>query len=246
VGAGRGVAGIDDLTPSDVVMISTPDEAIGFCCEKLCETGTVRPGTVVFHSSGALPASLLSSAKRCGADIASLHPVKSFADATKSVETFAGTFCAIEGDAPACRVLGDALTRCGAHTFQVLPDAKTVYHAATVFVCNYLVALMEAGLKCFEQAGVPRETAMKVMEPIVQETVQNVFSMGPARALTGPIARGESSVVQQQVKALGEWDERITQAYRILGQLAVELSEPQATADAESLERIRDVLQRGE
>jgi predicted short-subunit dehydrogenase-like oxidoreductase (DUF2520 family) len=246
VGAGRGVAGFHDLVPSDVVMIAASDEAIESCCVGLCETGTLGPGTIVFHCSGSLPSSILSSAKRSGADIASLHPVKSFADPTRSVETFRGTFCALEGDASACRVLGDALTRCGAQTFRVRPDAKPVYHAATVFVCNYLVALMEAGLKCFEQAGLPRETALQVVEPIIRGTLENVLTMGPARALTGPIARGEPSVVQRQVRALSEWDERIAQAYRIFGELALELSETQGTADLESLERIREMLRGGE
>jgi predicted short-subunit dehydrogenase-like oxidoreductase (DUF2520 family) len=175
-----------------------------------------------------------------------VHPIKSFAEAARSVETFVGTFCAIEGDATACRMLRDALVRCGARTFEVRPEAKTIYHAATVFICNYLVALMETGLKCFDKAGVRRETAAKVMEPIIQGTVQNVIDMGPACALTGPIARGESSVVRRQLKALDEWDETAAKAYRILGEVALELSETQGSAGPESLETIRQTLRHGE
>lgn len=242
VGAGRGVAGFDELAPSDAVMISTSDEAIESCCVKLCETGSVKAGTIVFHCSGSLSSSLLSPARERGADVASLHPIKSFADAARSVETFAGTFCAIEGDSTACQVLSDAMVRCGARTFEVRPKAKTTYHAGTVFVCNYLVALIEAGLKCFEHAGVPRDTALNVIEPIIQGTLQNVNAMGSARALTGPIARGESSIVKRQLEALGEWDETIADAYRILGRLALELSEIQGTAEEESLRRLKEIL----
>jgi len=246
VGAGQGVASVEHLSPSDAVMISTSDEAIELSCLKLCDTGAVNAGTVVFHCSGSLPSSILSSAKRCGADTASVHPIKSFAEAARSVETFAGTFCAIEGDDAACRMLADVLVRCGARTFEVRPEAKTIYHAGTVFVCNYLVALMETGLKCFEQAGVPRETAIKVIQPIIQGTVRNVIDLGPARALTGPIARGEASVVRRQLEALDQWDEKVAEAYRILAAVALDLSESQGTAPEESLTRMADILRKGE
>ena len=49
---------------------------------------------------------------------------------------------------------------------------KTVYHAGSVMVCNYLTALMEAGLQCFEKAGLPRNTATEMMEPLVRETLE--------------------------------------------------------------------------
>ena len=136
----------------------------------------------------------------------------------------------------------EALERADAHPFDVQPESKTIYHAATVFVCNYLVALMEIGLRCFEQAGVSRPRALQIMEPIVQGTVQNVFALGPAEALTGPIARGEESVVGRQCDALGQWDETVQDAYRVLGQVAAELSEAKGDADGEALTRIRELL----
>ena len=120
------------------------------------------------------------------------------------------------------------------------PEFKTVYHAATVFVCNYLVALMEVGLRCFERADLPRETALKVIEPIVRGTVDNVFSLGPVQALTGPIARGEASVVGKQCEALGQWDEQIQRLYKDLAQVALELSAAQGNAESESLAAIKE------
>ncbi len=171
-----------------------------------------------------------------------MHPVKSFADPASAVETFAGTFCAIEGDAEACELLQDVLHRCGARTFRVEPQFKTVYHAATVFVCNYLTALIEVGLRCFQTAGVSRQTAMQVIEPIVNETVANVFKLGPVGALTGPIARGETSVVREQTEALGRCDAHLQQIYKSLGQVAADLSADQGNAGRESLAAIRALL----
>lgn len=246
LGSGRPLADCGQLSRADLVMISAADEAIEPCCRKLCATETIGPNVIVFHCSGSLPSGLLKAARQRGASIASIHPVKSFADPAAAVETFAGTFCAVEGDAPACRLLRDALQRCGGIPFQVQPEFKTIYHAATVIVCNYLVALVEVGLRCFEKAGIPRATATEVLEPIVTDTAENVFRLGPVRALTGPIARGEASVVARQCEALGRWDRDIQRLYKGLGRVAVELSAAAAQADPRALAAIRDVLQEGD
>jgi len=242
VGAGRAVDDYAELEPADLVMISASDEAIEDCCRQLCRSGSLYEGAVLFHLSGSLPSTLLEPAKSHGALVASVHPVKSFADPSRAAKTFTGTYCAIEGDPQACELVGDALRRCGARTFHVDPEFKTIYHAATVVVCNYLVALMEAGLRCFEQAGIPRETACEVIKPIVDGTVSNVFELGPVRALTGPIARGEPSVVGRQCEALGRWDEAIQCVYKSLGRVALELSAAQGNADPEALAAIKGIL----
>lgn len=242
VGAGRAIENYDQLEPAGVVMISTSDEAIESCCRRLAKTGAVGKNTVVFHCSGALPSSILRLAAERGAAIASAHPVKSFAEPAVAVETFAGTHCALEGDLGACETLGSALERLGARVFSIDPSRKTIYHAATVLVCNYLTALMESGMRCFDAAGVPRQTAMEIIEPIVRETVDNLFRLGPAGALTGPIARGEVSVVAAQHSALGAWDPTVGRIYRALGRVAADLAVAQGTAPDDALETIREML----
>jgi predicted short-subunit dehydrogenase-like oxidoreductase (DUF2520 family) len=242
VGRGRPVAGYDELERADLVMISASDEALQTCAGQVAESGILDPAVVVFHVSGSLPSSLLGAAKSHGALVASVHPVKSFADPARAVDSFAGTFCAVEGDGPACDVLRDALGQCGARTFQVDPRQKTIYHAATVLASNYLVALMEVGLRCFDKAGVSRQTALEVMEPIVRGTVENVFELGPVRALTGPIARGEPSVVARQAEALGQWDELVEALYKRLGQVAVDLASAQKNAAPDALAVMRKML----
>jgi predicted short-subunit dehydrogenase-like oxidoreductase (DUF2520 family) len=243
VGGGRAVGSCADMTPTDLVMISACDESIDACCADLCDAGVLKQGAVVFHCSGSLPSSILAPARNHGARIASIHPVKSFADPAAAAGAFPGTFCALEGDPEACEVLSDALSRCGAILFQVDPQRKTTYHAGTVFVCNYLVALMEVGLHCFERAGISRETATEILRPIVAGTVENLFTLGPAPALTGPIARGDASVVKRQCEALADWDETIYRIYQTLGRIAADLSAEQKTADPESLAEIRRLLE---
>ena len=174
--------------------------------------------------------------------MASVHPLKSFADPGTAVQSFAGTWCAVEGDGAALAVLRPAFEQIGARVSEIAPEHKTIYHAASVIVCNYLVALMEAGLRCYEHAGLERGTALAMMEPLVRETLDNVFRLGTVPALTGPIARGDDAVVGGHLAALDAWDAALSELYRRLGAVALELARQQGEASPEALARLAEIL----
>jgi predicted short-subunit dehydrogenase-like oxidoreductase (DUF2520 family) len=168
--------------------------------------------------------------------------LKTFADAAAAVSSFSGTYCIAEGEPAALAVLVPAFQAIGARVSRIDPASKPVYHAAGVIVCNYLVALMETGLKCYERAGIPRETATAMMEPLVRETVNNVFALGTRRALTGPVARGDVSVVASEMKALDAWDPAVAGLYRTLGAAALDLARADGAMQADALERLESLL----
>lgn len=238
IGAGRALGSFAELEPAELLLIAASDEAIASCCRQACAAGAVTAGCTVFHLSGALGSSELEPARRAGAHVASLHPVKSFADPALAAESFAGTFCGLEGDQPACNLLCELLHHCGAAVFRVAPGHKPIYHAGTVFACNYLAALIEVGLRCLERAGIDRDTGREILRPIVQETASNVFRFGPARALTGPVARGELSVVAAHIEGLRQWDPHLARLYRLLGVVAAQLAAAAGRPPAEALASI--------
>jgi len=176
--------------------------------------------------------------------VASVHPLRTFADPVVAARRFKGTYCAAEGDAAALAVLTPAFEAAGAHVSRIDPAFKTIYHAASVIVCNYLAALMEAGLRSYAKAGLERNEALRMMEPLVRETLDNVFRIGTVDALTGPIARGDHAVVERQVAALTAWDGNVADLYRELGRIALELAHAQGRADAGALAEIARVLKK--
>lgn len=240
VGAGRAVAGLREMRPADVWLLAPPDSRIAECVDALAASGLVRPGDIVFHCSGALASGVLAAASASGAHAASVHPLKTFADPAEAARTFAGTWCTVEGARAALDVLRPAFERIGGQIVAIDPQAKTLYHAASVMVCNYLTALLECGLRATDAAGIPRATAQAMLAPLVRETLANVFRLGPVGALTGPIARGDADVVERQLAALP--DETLRCVYRALGAVAVELARQQGEADAAALERLRRML----
>ncbi|MBI2508590.1 MAG: DUF2520 domain-containing protein, partial [Betaproteobacteria bacterium] len=180
----------------------------------------------------ATPSGDLQPARRSGALIASVHPIKTFTDAEQASRTFAGTYCAAEGDREALRVLRPAFEKVGAKVFEIKPELKAVYHAGGVFACNYLAALIEAAMRAHEKAGIPRAASLKALEPMVRETVDAIFEKGPARALTGPVSRGDVATIKRQLAQVAEWDPGMAELYRGLGMLAVALAEDDQRLDA--------------
>ena len=90
--------------------------------------------------------------------------------------------------------------------------------------------------------GIGRATAQRMMEPLVRETLDNVFTLGTVRALTGPVARGDVEVVKRQLAALAATDARLDAVYRSLGLIAAELAGAQGKAAATALAEITALL----
>jgi predicted short-subunit dehydrogenase-like oxidoreductase (DUF2520 family) len=244
IGEGNPLARSDPTSAADVWMVATPDDRIADSVRLLAGRGVLRKGDIVFHCSGALSSMELAPAVRCGAHVASVHPLKSFAEPDAAVSSFAGTWCAVEGDAAALAVLEPAFSRIGGRVIRIDSKAKPLYHAGSVMASNYLVALLEAALRCYEQAGIARNDAVTLMAPLARETLENVLRRGTADALTGPIARGDDALVASQLETLARSAPVLAELYRQLGGMALRLAREKGEADAEALAAIEKILAR--
>lgn len=204
IGAGAGVDGYAALPVADVYLLAVADDQIVPACAALAASRPLA-GAIVFHCSGALASGALEAARLAGAHVASVHPIRSFADPAAVAASFAGTFCGIEGDAPALAVLLPVLQAIGARPVTIDAAAKTVYHAAAVFASNYLVTVLDAALRAYAAAGIAEEVARELVRPLAQESLDNTLRLGAAAALSGPVARGDFATVHRQQAAVTAW-----------------------------------------
>ena len=215
IGAGRAVTGYDQLRPADVYLLAVGDDQIVPASEALAQARALE-GAVLFHCSGALASSQMQVAIAAGAHAASVHPVRSFADPAAVAAQFDGTFCGVEGAPEALALLLPALRAIGAQPVQIDAAAKTVYHAAAVFASNYLVTVLDAALRAYQAAGIPEPVARQMAQPLAAESMANVFRLGAAAALSGPVARGDMATVERQQRAVTEWDAATGRLYEAL------------------------------
>lgn len=242
INGARPVQSMSEMSPADLWLISTNDDAIESVARQLAELGTVRAGDIVFHPSGALSSTVLEPLHLTGAAVASVHPVKSFAGLSASTGVLAGTPCGYEGDPQALAVLLPAFAAAGGEPFPLAAKGKVLYHAGLSAVSNYLAVLVEMGAQLCHEAGVEREQALALFAPLMRGSLENIFRLGPSAALTGPIARGDAHSVAQHVQQLEQTRSPYTELYRKLGLVAADLAAEKGQADGTAIAAVRAVL----
>lgn len=202
------------------IILSVNDDAIEGVCDELCRRFREFSGYTIVHCSGNHPSSVLHSAKKNGADVASFHPLKAIQSNSRSYE---GIWFDLEGDENALKVCELVCRELGAHSFRIKKEDKVPLHTAAVISSNYMVVLAEMVQQVAGANGMNREEVLQAMIPLMQHTLDNIRNSGPAGALTGPVERGDVLTVKKHLNSLKDQPELST-LYRQLGLIAAELA----------------------
>jgi predicted short-subunit dehydrogenase-like oxidoreductase (DUF2520 family) len=234
----------EEIAPAGgLVLLTVGDDAIEPLCRLLAAKGCFTRGSIVAHCSGALPSGILAPARElCGAHIASMHPFQTFPNVQAGLERFGGTYCFIEGDAPAVAALHALAAALGGHPVTITSQGKPLYHSAAVFASNYLNAVLDAAMTAADKAGISADDAAAALAPLVKATLANIRQFGTAKALTGPIARGDAQLVARQYRDVASADAKLGELYRHLGDWTVDIALRGGNIDQEQAQQIRRSL----
>jgi predicted short-subunit dehydrogenase-like oxidoreductase (DUF2520 family) len=183
---GRG----SDGAGADVVILAVPDAEIA------AAAACVASGRLVGHCSGATTLEPLAPHEAF-----SLHPLMTVPTGPARPAAFAGARCAVAGSTPrALAVAHELAERLGMIAAKIDDADRAAYHAAASMASNFLVTLEAAAERVLATAGADRD----MLVPLVRAAVENWAALGPERALTGPIARGDEATVERQREAVAE------------------------------------------
>ncbi len=227
---------------TDIIFITTNDDEIERVCNTLVNQDLLSEGKIMVHMSGASSSNILQLAKQKGCYIYSLHPIQSFADINKAVEDLDHTVFSIEGDDEKIEIIESILNRMGNKYFRITAEQKAIYHATACVMSNYLVTLMDYGLSLFESIGIDKQEGYKALLPLIEGTIKNIDVLGTEKALTGPIARGDSETVKMHIKALREYQPEKLEFYRLMGMLTIELAEKSQISDTRKSNGMKNVF----
>ena len=172
------------------VILAVPDGAIA------AAASAVAPGPAVGHCSGATTLDPLAPHR----ERFSLHPLMTLTEHSRPAN-LAGAGAAVAGSTPDALALARALaSRAGLEPFTLAEADRALYHAAASFASNFLVTIETIGERLFGAVGVERRHAAS----LARASLENWAALGGARALTGPIARGDVETVERQRRALDE------------------------------------------
>ncbi|KOT41927.1 NADH-ubiquinone oxidoreductase [Streptomyces caelestis] len=187
------------LQRSELVLLTVPDDALPELVSGLADTGAVRPGHLLAHTSGRYGAKVLDPALRAGALPLALHPAMTFTGTSVDVQRLAG--CPFGVTAPEeLRPAAEALVvEMGGEPEWIAEENRPLYHAALALGANHLVTLVAQSLELLRTAGVGAPDRM--LGPLLGAALDNALRSGDA-ALTGPVARGDAGTVAAHVTEL--------------------------------------------
>lgn len=191
---------------TDLVFITTPHAAVEEVAHKLAAVAHLRfKALSVCHASGMLTAEVLRPVAQKGATVFSFHPLQTFPrdfDVKEIVPTARNIYYGVDGTAAALTKAKQFARKLRGFTIEIKPEMRAFYHAACVVASNHLTTLLWVLEQMHQALSTKEKRFFAVFKPIITATLRNVERTSPAKALSGPIARGGIDTVSEHFEAL--------------------------------------------
>ena len=236
---------------AEVLLLTVPDRLIGTVAAVITgeaqkaaaddASAEAKPlaGKVFLHCSGSLGLAELAPLQQAGAHVGSLHPLQSFAGGATQL---AGVYMAVDGDEAACQAAIALANALGGHPFRVPAAERAAYHAAACICSNYAVAVEALAQRLMSRWLGDEAAAWQALLPLFKGTAANLeATTSPRTALTGPIARGDTTTVARHLAVLPA---ELVDVYCSLGLATTELALANGTIDKDAAAGLQQLLQR--
>lgn len=206
---------------ADLVLLAVPDDELAGVVGGLVNTGSLRTGQIVVHTSGAHGVEVLHEAAAAGVLPLALHPVMTFSGRAEDLDRLAASCVGVTArvDDEAAAHVGEALTvEMGAEPVHVPEQARSLYHTALAHGANHLVTLVADCAELLRTGGI--DNAERLLGPLLSAALDNALRRGDV-ALTGPVARGDSGTVREHLDVLAAHQPQLADSYRALARRTV-------------------------
>lgn len=212
---------------SDLLLLAVPDAELAGLVAGLAATGSVRPGVIVAHTSGANGIAVLNPLTERGCVPLAIHPAMTFTGADEDIVRLSeACFGVTAADEIGYAIAQSLVLEIGGEPFRVREDARPLYHAALAHAGNHVTTVVLDAVDALREAlwgqellgqelvgDAPGGIAERVIGPLARASLENALQRGQG-ALTGPVARGDAAAVVAHLRALNEVDPELAQAYR--------------------------------
>ncbi|WP_234572328.1 Rossmann-like and DUF2520 domain-containing protein [Rhodohalobacter sp. 614A] len=226
-----------DSETGDFIFITAPDDLILKIAGDLSKHPISWENKIVVHCSGNLTSDELSVLSEKGAKVVSMHPIQTFRKGDGS-DRFKNISISLQGDPEAGDKLQPIIEEMGAKYILLDKQQKRILHIAAVMASNYFVALMFSVENLLKDAKL--DDGFDALETLLHQTVTNIFEKRPAKALSGPISRGDSESVKTHLKELERKDQE--SLYKTLGLEALKIAEASGKLSQDQVQQLKTLL----
>lgn len=200
------VTAIASIRPdADCYIISVKDDAIPVVIEGM---GHIGPNSVMIHTAGSVPLSVFNGT---AAHYAVLYPMQTFTKGRKL--DFTSIPCFIEGsDTFAMNEVRNIADSISHNVVPADSDSRRKLHLAAVFACNMVNHCYRLAERVLEGENID----FKLFAPLIEETADKIKELTPREAQTGPMVRGDMTVMNAQMRLLK--DDTMRRIYQLMAE----------------------------
>ncbi|MGN6036464.1 Rossmann-like and DUF2520 domain-containing protein [Brevibacterium casei] len=187
---------------AELLLVAVPDDEISSLVSGLVALGRIHAGQIIVHCAGRFGTDVLEPATGVGALPIALHPSLTFTGTALDLPRLRQSTVAVTAPAP-IRPVGEALVvEMGAEPIEIAEADRPLYHAAITHASNHTITIISEALDMLTEAGV--DDPSRVLTALVDASVANTLQNG-AKALTGPVSRGDAGTLAAHMAALSEY-----------------------------------------
>lgn len=198
-----------------IVILALPPHAIHHCALRLALVLKSQPADiVVMHTNGTLGLDVLSCLREVGGKVSAAHPFQTFGIGVPT--SLSGIGWGVECDDEAWEPVCGWIERTGGKPMRFVgwtQQQRLMYHAVAVAASNHVYAPIDLARRLSEQLSLP---VGQFLIPILEQAIANAkeaLLSGGKFPVTGPLARGEHAIVEEQLSALPPSEQEL---YRLL------------------------------
>ena len=185
----------------NVFFLTVPDSEIKKTAVQLSKLKLNFSSAFFIHFSGAEDISVLVPLKLKGGKTGSLHLMQTFP--SKKIVSIKNVHSAIEtNDDSVYKFLLHLCNQLQLIPFKIDSNDKAYYHLAGVFASNFLAGNLFNAQKLLSLNNIDEEKYFNILSSTIHSTLQNIKTVGPAKALSGPVDRGDIKTIKKHISSL--------------------------------------------
>ncbi len=194
------ISDFNQLKPADVLIIAVSDDAILTVSNKI-----VNFSGIVVHTSGSTAMHVLSKHKNFGV----FYPLQTFTQG-RELDFKEIPICLEASNTEVLETLKSVAMVLSKNTVELDSEKRSKMHLAAVYANNFTNhILMQTDVICQNN-----EVSFHLLKPLMKETIEKAFTLGPLNAQTGPAKRKDSNTINYQVESLKTENQK--EIYKVL------------------------------
>ena len=235
---------ISSAVQADIILIAVPDDYIAETSQALQDSHSLGPDQTLVHFSGLLPAQILSHTEDTTREngLLSFHPLMPFADREHGVKQLENCPCALEGNHLGLKVGKLLANKLSVRDFNLRTNDKATYHTAASMASNFAITLLATAKQLLDQCQIDEYDSLTLLNPLVNATLENLFTSTPEEALTGPIVRGDTQTVSQHIDTISKEKPDLLGLYLELATRTLTIATSSGRLQPDKAERLTSLL----